>query len=179
MPILPLYHPEPFAATLGVMLYPSVDEEDRRKARAFAAQWLAEPVRRLRGAGLGLSTDQQERLVMDGGALLTDLEDRWEGGLATGELFKMLYILAKNDPALASWESAIKIYEICAQRTRWRPSRAKSEPPLPSEVWRVPLDWKPPPRQPGWPNTGMIPDLALPDDLIAGLKPPGRPRKRG
>ena len=34
MPILPLDHPEPFAAVLGVMLYPGTDEDDRRKARA-------------------------------------------------------------------------------------------------------------------------------------------------
>ena len=43
MPILPLDHPEPFAATLGVMLYPEIDEVDPPKARAFAAQWLASP----------------------------------------------------------------------------------------------------------------------------------------
>jgi hypothetical protein len=36
MPVLPLDHPEPFAAVLGVMLYPGTDEDDRRKARAFA-----------------------------------------------------------------------------------------------------------------------------------------------
>jgi hypothetical protein len=46
MPILPLDHPEPFAATLGVMLYPGTDNDDPLKARAFAAQWLATPVRR-------------------------------------------------------------------------------------------------------------------------------------
>jgi hypothetical protein len=38
MPILPLDHPEPSAATLGVMLYP--DEADALKARAYAAQFL-------------------------------------------------------------------------------------------------------------------------------------------
>ena len=36
MPILPLDHPEPFAATLGVMLYPGADNDDPLKARAFA-----------------------------------------------------------------------------------------------------------------------------------------------
>jgi hypothetical protein len=241
MPILPLDHPEPFAATLGVMLYPGTDEDDRRKARAFAAKWLAEPIRRFREVGGRLSIDELERLVMDGGALLSDLDDRWWGGLATGELFKALFILAKNKPALASWENAIRIYEISAKRAGssgsrtelyqersrflsvahlwgawciregkfearpelgydgradfqcflaeaeilrdfgqwWRRSRAKSEPPLPPEVWCVASDWEPPPRQYGWPNTGMIPDLLLPDDLMAGLKPPGRPRKAG
>jgi hypothetical protein len=41
MPILPLDYPVPFAATLGVMLYPAMDEVDPPKARAFAAQYLA------------------------------------------------------------------------------------------------------------------------------------------
>jgi len=41
MPILPLDHPEPFAATLGTMLYPGVNDIDVSKARAFVAQWLA------------------------------------------------------------------------------------------------------------------------------------------
>ena len=36
MPILPLSHPEPFAAVLGVMLHPL--EEDQTKAEAFASQ---------------------------------------------------------------------------------------------------------------------------------------------
>jgi hypothetical protein len=241
MPILPLDHPEPFAATLGVMLYPNIDEEDQRKARAFAAQWLAEPVRRLRESGMRLSQDKLERLFMECGATLTDAAERWEGGLSTGELFKVLFILAKDKPELASWENAIKIYEMSAKRagvsgTRtdlherrmrflavahlwaawsirgeklnnhpeveydhwtdfqyflaeaeilrdfgqtWRQSRAKAEPPLRAEVWRAPLDWKPPPRRPGWPNTGMIPDLGLPDELMTGLKPAGRPRRRG
>jgi hypothetical protein len=34
MPVLPLKHPEPFAATLGVMLYSGTDNENRRKALA-------------------------------------------------------------------------------------------------------------------------------------------------
>ena len=42
MPILPLSHPEPFAAVLGVMLHPL--EEDQPKARAFASQYLADPL---------------------------------------------------------------------------------------------------------------------------------------
>ena len=36
MPILPFDYPEPFAATLGVMLYPEMDEDERGKARAFS-----------------------------------------------------------------------------------------------------------------------------------------------
>jgi hypothetical protein len=241
MPILPLDHLEPFAATLGVMLYPGTDEDDRRKARAFAAHWLAEPFRRFDEAGHKLSYDALARVFMDAGVPLTDLGSRWSGGLATGDLFKTLFILAKDYPALASWEHAIRIYETSAKRAgsrasrtnlwrersrfqwaahlwgawsiregkfgghpevgydgwadfqfflaeaeilrdfgqNWRRSRARAEPPLPPDVWCVPPSWEPPSRQPGWPNTGMIPDLTLPDDLMAGLKPPGRPRKLG
>jgi hypothetical protein len=241
MPILPLDHPEPFAATLGVMLYPATDSTDTATARAFASQMLAEPIRLLHEAGYVLSYETLERITTDAGQPLIDLHERWEGGLATGDLFKTIYTLAKNDPALASWENAVKIYEICAKRVgskgsrttllqkrdrfisvahlwgawsiregrfsrhpelgydgyadfqaflteaeilrdfgqNWRPARAKSEPPLPPDVWRVPEGWKPPTRSPGWPPTGGIPDIALSESLLASLKPPGRPRKRG
>jgi hypothetical protein len=240
MPILPLDHPEPFAATLGVMLYPAMDKADPPKARAFAAQWLGEPLRRLREAGHLLTYDALERIAIDAGQPLIDLNERWQGGLATGDLFKTLYTLAKNDPALASWENAVKIYEVSARRVgskgsrttllrerdiflsvahlwgawsiregrfahpevgydgyadfqsflteaeilrdfgqNWRPTRSKSKTPLPPDVWRVPEGWKPPTRSPGWPQTAAIPDIALPDALLALLKPAGRPRTRG
>jgi hypothetical protein len=35
MPILPLDHPEPLVATLGVMLYPGKGDESQRRTRAF------------------------------------------------------------------------------------------------------------------------------------------------
>jgi hypothetical protein len=61
----------------------------------------------------------------------------------------------------------------------WRPERAQSEPPLPAEAWRVPEGWAPPESQPGWPQTGGIPDLTIPDDLLTDLRRPGRPRSVG
>lgn len=241
MPILPLDYPEPFAAILGVMLYPATDEADSRKARAFAAQFLAEPIRRFHEAGHTLTHDALERIVMDAGQRLTDLEERWWGGSLTGELFKTLFALANTNAALASWNNAIKIAELIATREKtkgsrteqwearsrflsvahlwgawsirkrqflshaevgydgwadfqsfvaeaeilrrwgltWRPPRAKGEPPLPPDAWRAPEDWEAPTRQPGWPKTGMIPHLTLPEDLLLALKPAGRPRKRG
>jgi hypothetical protein len=177
--------------------------------------------------------------MLDAGEPLRDLHERWERGLSTGDLFKALYTLAKNNPQLASWENAVKIYEPSASRAglrgtrtallrdkgrflsvahlwgawsiregrfaqqlevgydgyadfrsflteaeilrdfgqNWRPTRSRSKPPLPPEVWRVPEGWKPPTRGRGWPQTGGIPDIALPNDLLALLKPPGRPRK--
>ena len=241
MPILPLDHPEPFAATLGVMLYPATDEADPPKARAFASQFLAEPIRRLYDAGHTLTHDALLCIAMDANQRLTDLEERWWGGSLAGELFKTLFALANTDPALASWNNAIKIAELIATREKtngsrtaqwdarsrflsvahlwgawsirkrqfladpevgydgwanfqsflaeaeilrrwgqtWRAPRATSEPPLPPDVWQVPEDWEPPTPQPGWPKTGMIPYLTLPEDLLLRLKPAGRPRKRG
>lgn len=240
MPILPLDHVEPFAATLGVMLYPATDDVDPHKARAFAAQWLATPLREFHEAGHKLTYDQLAGIVNDAGEPLTELDKRWWGGTATGDLFKTFFVLAKNNPALASWNNAIKIAELVAARSKtsgsrtaqseakrrfltvahlwgawsiregqfkqrlevgydgyadfqsflteaeilrdwgqnWRAPRSKSKPPLPPDVWRVPEGWQPPPRQPGWPRTGGIPDLMLPEDVLTELKPAGRPRRR-
>jgi hypothetical protein len=118
MPILPLDYPEPFAATLGVMLYPATDEADARKARAFAAQFLAEPIRRFYEAGHTLTHDALLGITMDAGQRLTDLEERWWGGSATGEVFKTLFALANTKAAYASWSNAIKIAELTATRSK-------------------------------------------------------------
>ena len=78
----------------------------------------------------------------------------------------------------ADFQSFLTEAEILRQWGQsWRHPRDKAEPPLPAEVWRVPEDWRPPIRQPGWPATGMIPYLTLPEELLATLKPAGRPRK--
>lgn len=239
MPILPLDHPEPFAATLGIMLYPGDEEAERRKAKAFAAQYLARMIRGHREAAGLLDQQTLMRFFTDAGEQLDNLEKRWWGGLATGELFKVFFTLANTEPALASWNNAAKVIEavtsrndvkgmrssLWAERTRflpvahlwaawsiregrffqnsevgydgyadlqsflteaeilrqwgqsWRPGRAKSNPPLPDNVWHVPDDWQPPEPQPGWPDTGKIPHLSLPRDLLADLKPAGRPKK--
>ena len=239
MPILPLDHPEPFAAVVGTMLYPGTDDDERKRAAAFAAHYLAEPVRLLKEEGGALSREDLERIVMDGGEPLGDLDQPWYEGTATGEIFKTLFALAHKDPKLASWDNAIKIAEKVAagqkkpgSRTglwnarsqflsvahlwaawsirgsrfkaqpeagydgwldfqfflaeaeilrRWgqtfQQPRAKADPPLPADVWRVPDGWAPPERLPGWPESGRVPVLTLPDELLAGLKRAGRPRK--
>ena len=81
MPILPLDHPEPFTATVGVMLYPATHRTDPVKTRAFASQVLAEPIRRLHEAGLDLSYEALARIVMDSddGYLA-----QWMPGVCTG-----------------------------------------------------------------------------------------------
>jgi hypothetical protein len=123
MPVLPLDYPEPFAATLGVMLYPGMNEADPPKARAFAAQVLAEPIRRFHEAGGILSYDALARITVDAGQRLTDLDERWWGGSATGEVFWILFLLANLHSELASWNNAIKYAELVAAGRKERGSR--------------------------------------------------------
>jgi len=240
MLILPLDYPEPFAATLGVMLYPAADDPDSRKARAYAAQYLAEPIRQLHETGAILSHEELFRIATDAGERLDDLDKRWWGATVTGEIFKVFFILANTEPTLASWSNAIRVAEVTAARRKvsgarsalrqalskfktvshlwgawsirggefspqpevgydgyadfqsflaeaeilrtwgrsWRAARDKAEPPLPEDVWQVPEDWRPLACKPGWPETGAIPRMTLPEDLIRDLKSAGRPRKR-
>ena len=124
MPILPLDHPEPFAVTLGVMLYPGTDNDDPLKARAFASHWLATPIQRCEKAGHKISRDVLLRIAIDGGHELDDLGKRWRGGTATGELFKTLWALFNTDRALATWNNAIKIAELVAARAKTSGSRS-------------------------------------------------------
>jgi len=233
MPFLPLDYPEPFAATLGVMLYP----DDERKARALAAQHLAVPLERLHREGHRLPYDQLMRIVTGGGELLEDRDDRVWAATATGEQFKALRALYNTDKRLATWNNAIRIAEKVAGTEKgarslqwkarqrflsvahlwaawsirewqftaapevdydyyddfqfflaeaeflrdwgqtWRPPRANSKTLLPSDVWRVPPGWGPPKRKANWPETGRIPCLRIPDDLIDELRLPGRPRR--
>jgi hypothetical protein len=124
MPFLPLDHPEPFVATLGVMLYPATDEEDPSKARAFAAQrLLTGPIPHFLEAGHALSQNDLVRIMRDSAPFLTDLDKRWWGGSAIGEVFKILLILAHTDPALASWNNAIEYAEMIAARDKVKGAR--------------------------------------------------------
>lgn len=116
MPILPLDHPEPFAATLGVMLFPGQDDGDVQDAKAFAAQYLAKPVRAAMEAGHKISYETLARLHHDTGEVLTDLEKRWKGGIWTGDLFKAYYALAQSHPEFASLENAVRVVELAVTR---------------------------------------------------------------
>lgn len=239
MPILPLDHPEPLAATLGVMLYPGDDEASQKRARAFTTQFLAKPLQIFHDAGHRLPYPELARIASDAGVPLGDIEDRWWEGSATGETFKLFWLLARTEPPRASWANATKLAEAAAGRHKvpgarsalyearrrygsvahlwaawtirgrqfqqdlsvgygawhdlqfflaeaeylrqwgraWRPPRPNSKPPLPPNTWRVPDGWEPPEHQPNWPQSGGMPDLILPDDLLRDLRRPGRPHK--
>src|ERR1700674_160136 len=121
MPVLPVDHPEPFAAVLGTMLYPNEGEAAQR--RAFAAHYLAEPIRRFEAAGGALAYNDLSRIVKDGGARLDDLDQRWWGGTGMGELFKNLFALANHNPEQASWEYSSRIVEKYATTAKVSGSR--------------------------------------------------------
>lgn len=240
MPILPLDHPEPFAATLGVMLYPGLDDDSRKRARSFATSFLAEPIRLFTEAGGEISHEHLRRLVIEGGGNLDDIQDRWWDGSTMGELFKAYFALSKTEPSLATWGNATRLVEINAAKHRVSGSRSslydirrryisvahlwaawsirerefrsdpnvgyegwhdfhfflneseflrhwgqtwcregfRPEPPLPPDVWRVPDDWRPPPREPDWPRSGGIPHIVIPPDQMSHLRGPGRQHKR-
>ena len=95
-------HPEPLAATLGVMLYPGEDERDQKRARAWAAQYLAEPVRHFLEAGGTLNYEALARLHADSGMPLDNLKVRWRDGIATGQMVELYFRAAHTHPAFAS-----------------------------------------------------------------------------
>ena len=125
MPFLPLDHPEPYFATLGVMLYPAIDEVDTPKARAYVAQVLARTFSRFREDGGNPPYDVLAPILMDAGEPLSDLQERWWGGRATGELFKTFFVLFNTDPRLASWENAIKIVDSTTNSSKVKGARTK------------------------------------------------------
>jgi hypothetical protein len=115
MPMLPLDHPEPLAATLGVMLFPGLEEQ--AMARAFSARWVASVLGAYPETRNRLSAELLERLLIDSGRPMEDINRRrWEG-LAAGELLKAIYALARTAPDLASLENAIRLYEISVGRS--------------------------------------------------------------
>jgi hypothetical protein len=91
------------------MLYPGEDEEDRRRASAYASQSLAEPLRQFHEAGGTLTYEALAQIHADAGVHLDDPEARYRDGTATSELFKTFFALANTDPSLASWKNAAKL----------------------------------------------------------------------
>ena len=72
----------------------------------------------------GRSPDAASKANMrDSAPLLPDLDKRWWGGSATGEVFKILHILAHTHPELASWDNAIDYAEMIAARDKVKGAR--------------------------------------------------------
>jgi hypothetical protein len=122
MPILPLDHPQPLYATIGVMLYPATDELDPPKARAFAAHTFAKLIRHLDESGFPPTYEALLRVVLDAGET-PDIAERWWGGSSVGEIFKILLILAETDARLTSWNNAIRYAKLIARRNGVKGSR--------------------------------------------------------
>ena len=122
MPILPLSHPEPFAAVLGVMLHPL--EEDQAKAEAFASQYLAAPLKELHRRGGELPYSDLKRIAEGAGQPLTDLDKRWYQATAAGQMLKTYFGLCNTDPGLATLTNVIKIAERVAGQHRKSGSRS-------------------------------------------------------
>ena len=109
MPILPLSHPEPFAAVLGVMLHPL--EKDQAKAEAFTSQYLAAPLKEFHRRGGELPYSDLKRIAEGAGQPLTDLDKRWYQATAAGQILKTYFGLCNTDPGLATLTNVIKIAE--------------------------------------------------------------------
>lgn len=114
MPILPLTDPEPFMATLGVMLYPGEDAAERSKSKAFAAQAMAEPLRQAIANGHDVRKEVLQKYATEGGEVLDDLRKRWKKGIWIGNLMKAWFALACSHPELASWSNVAIIGEKVA-----------------------------------------------------------------
>ena len=111
MPVLSLDYPEPYALTLGIMLFPGDDEPDRQQAKAFASHYVTERLPLLNRMGLSLSDEELNR-VLDDANPPVDPRERWRKGTLTGEMFRVFLTLAHTEPALATWANVMRLVEI-------------------------------------------------------------------
>ncbi|MEM6414541.1 MAG: hypothetical protein AAF720_07780 [Pseudomonadota bacterium] len=118
MPILHIDHIEPFAAILGVMLYPEITGEDPKKARAFTSQYLAQPLKEYRSSGDELSKQALFEIETCSDYPLTDIDKRWWYAQMASEQFKIYFALYHTDEALAPWGNATKILESQLAKNR-------------------------------------------------------------
>lgn len=126
MPVLPLDFPDPFAATLGVMLYPGVDSKSRDRARSFASNLLgAGPLAEYFAAGGDLLKDALKQIALGGGGEVDDRSKRWnEAAFSVGVPLKVLFALAHTEEKLVSWENAMLIVERTNPGPEYATSRA-------------------------------------------------------
>lgn len=112
MPILPIDHPEPFAATLGIMLYPSEKPPDPQKADTFTGAYLVGPLKEFRRRGLDLRPEAEAIITPETGASIKDWPTRWRHGIAAGEVYRRYISLAAQTPKFASLNRARELHEL-------------------------------------------------------------------
>jgi hypothetical protein len=123
MPDLLLDVPDPFSSTLGIMLYPDLSEEEVGKAKTYASQFVAEPLRRAIKAGHRPRYETLIKIATGGGADLDDVEKRFEQGLWVGDIYKAYYALAESHRGYASMENAMRIADRAAAASKSSGSR--------------------------------------------------------
>lgn len=107
------------------MLYPGFDDEDRKHASAFAAQYLVGPLRDLHQQGGSVGYDDLLKIAITDHVPLNTLAERTLQGRAVGEMFKVIVALANAKPALASWNNAARIVAHEAGRQKVAGQRSK------------------------------------------------------
>ena len=123
MPYLPLYSPEPLSATLGIMLYPGLSDDDSRRAKAFAAYFLGRPIEQADSEGYAVEGAFLRELVVSGGEPLLDLKDRYYWGTAVGQMFKTFFALDNTNRKFASWHRAIELAQKEAKKAGLKGSK--------------------------------------------------------
>jgi hypothetical protein len=106
------------------MLYPGLGAEDRNRAAAFTAQYLAGPLLELHQQGGSIGYDDLLRIATTDQVPLNKLVDRTLHGRAVGEMFKVMIALAHAEPALASWNNAARIVSHEAKKNRGPSARS-------------------------------------------------------
>ena len=113
MPELPINGDETeiFATTLGIMLYPGLEEDELAKATAYTSQVLATPVKLLLEDGGSISSDYLRELYSGAGVPLDDIQKRWQSAEWVGDYMMIMATLCMSHPEYASQENAIRVME--------------------------------------------------------------------
>lgn len=120
MPTLPLDHEDPFAATMGVMLFPDNPERAESWCRGYIAEAVRDHVRRGKGT-LGIDA---QKYLLEPRTDLSGVRDRWIRGEAAGYVLQTLYAIWGYDPRLASYNHAEMIVSREAAQQEYRAGRS-------------------------------------------------------
>lgn len=124
---LPLDQKEPFAASLGVMLYPDKAE----KAEAFAKWFVSRAIQKEIAGGNKVAYEAIRKFAVADLPCKRDVDLRLRMGLAVGTLLKVAFAIWGTDKRLVSWRNAQKIVANETGNSRWR-AGVKS-----LEAWRL------------------------------------------